>query len=193
MEWHRNPPWMARQSVKSAHQARASSQSVKPEHQARASSQRIKPEQQTKPTNKTNKQKKGQLKSRPLPKQEQQKNLNRRPKRRRLTTFNNRLKINLNPTVTTTTICSCITCNWQVLTATFSSGTWLRDSLASQIASDTCCTSHRQRLIVIIRPGAVGMTNNMHRCLWVVTYYTCLLYTSPSPRDGLLSRMPSSA
>ena len=30
---------------------------------------------------------------------------------------------------------------------------------------------------VIINPGA----------------YTCLLYTSPSPRDGLLSRMPSSA
>ena len=25
------------------------------------------------------------------------------------------------------------------------------------------------------------------------TYNTCLLYTSPSPRDGLLSRMPSSA
>ena len=25
------------------------------------------------------------------------------------------------------------------------------------------------------------------------TNYTCLLYTSPSPRDGLLSRMPSSA
>ena len=25
------------------------------------------------------------------------------------------------------------------------------------------------------------------------TPYTCLLYTSPSPRDGLLSRMPSSA
>ena len=24
-------------------------------------------------------------------------------------------------------------------------------------------------------------------------YYDCLLYTSPSPRDGLLSRMPSSA
>ena len=27
----------------------------------------------------------------------------------------------------------------------------------------------------------------------VATFYTCLLYTSPSPRDGLLSRMPSSA
>ena len=25
------------------------------------------------------------------------------------------------------------------------------------------------------------------------TFYACLLYTSPSPRDGLLSRMPSSA
>ena len=24
-------------------------------------------------------------------------------------------------------------------------------------------------------------------------HYICLLYTSPSPRDGLLSRMPSSA
>ena len=24
-------------------------------------------------------------------------------------------------------------------------------------------------------------------------YFVCLLYTSPSPRDGLLSRMPSSA
>ena len=27
----------------------------------------------------------------------------------------------------------------------------------------------------------------------ITTYGTCLLYTSPSPRDGLLSRMPSSA
>ena len=26
-----------------------------------------------------------------------------------------------------------------------------------------------------------------------VSFYSCLLYTSPSPRDGLLSRMPSSA
>ena len=31
--------------------------------------------------------------------------------------------------------------------------------------------------------------------LWsfLTKYKTCLLYTSPSPRDGLLSRMPSSA
>ena len=28
---------------------------------------------------------------------------------------------------------------------------------------------------------------------WSLPIYICLLYTSPSPRDGLLSRMPSSA
>ena len=28
---------------------------------------------------------------------------------------------------------------------------------------------------------------------WFRDIFTCLLYTSPSPRDGLLSRMPSSA
>ena len=27
----------------------------------------------------------------------------------------------------------------------------------------------------------------------IALYFICLLYTSPSPRDGLLSRMPSSA
>ena len=27
----------------------------------------------------------------------------------------------------------------------------------------------------------------------IIVFVTCLLYTSPSPRDGLLSRMPSSA
>ena len=30
-------------------------------------------------------------------------------------------------------------------------------------------------------------------CEKPVMLYSCLLYTSPSPRDGLLSRMPSSA
>ena len=29
--------------------------------------------------------------------------------------------------------------------------------------------------------------------VWTADIKTCLLYTSPSPRDGLLSRMPSSA
>ena len=38
--------------------------------------------------------------------------------------------------------------------------------------------------------GVVVANGSEAKCL--VTYY-CLLYTSPSPRDGLLSRMPSSA
>ena len=32
-----------------------------------------------------------------------------------------------------------------------------------------------------------------HTATLIAHIYTCLLYTSPSPRDGLLSRMPSSA
>ena len=37
--------------------------------------------------------------------------------------------------------------------------------------------------------GQLRATRNMT----MLAQYTCLLYTSPSPRDGLLSRMPSSA
>ena len=35
--------------------------------------------------------------------------------------------------------------------------------------------------------SVIGQVQTMHSII------TCLLYTSPSPRDGLLSRMPSSA
>ena len=41
--------------------------------------------------------------------------------------------------------------------------------------------SARDDVEVTFAPGAHGISS------------TCLLYTSPSPRDGLLSRMPSSA
>ena len=34
---------------------------------------------------------------------------------------------------------------------------------------------------------------NRDEAVGVLTKNTCLLYTSPSPRDGLLARMPSSA
>ena len=40
--------------------------------------------------------------------------------------------------------------------------------------------------------GIEAWTNAMSTQL-VGEYDVCLLYTSPSPRDGLLSRMPSSA
>ena len=40
-------------------------------------------------------------------------------------------------------------------------------------------------LALVLTSTAVGLT--------LLMSYLCLLYTSPSPRDGLLSRMPSSA
>ena len=45
-------------------------------------------------------------------------------------------------------------------------------------------------LIIFVLAIYVG-----YHVVWNVTpaLHTCLLYTSPSPRDGLLSRMPSSA
>ena len=39
---------------------------------------------------------------------------------------------------------------------------------------------------VNVEPTVIGGGNGSNA-------YDCLLYTSPSPRDGLLSRMPSSA
>ena len=39
----------------------------------------------------------------------------------------------------------------------------------------------------------INHTNTLIKNFVSVNYKTCLLYTSPSPRDGLLSRMPSSA
>ena len=41
-----------------------------------------------------------------------------------------------------------------------------------------------ERIQVVVGPGIVNK---------VAKLMACLLYTSPSPRDGLLSRMPSSA
>ena len=46
--------------------------------------------------------------------------------------------------------------------------------------------------------AAKGMTRSVSCIAWTCSvptmlYMCCLLYTSPSPRDGLLSRMPSSA
>ena len=40
--------------------------------------------------------------------------------------------------------------------------------------------------------GYHGRDGNCDACAWG-KFKSCLLYTSPSPRDGLLSRMPSSA
>ena len=49
---------------------------------------------------------------------------------------------------------------------------------------------------LLIRRGnerRVVWTKDWNRTVGVNIVISCLLYTSPSPRDGLLSRMPSSA
>ena len=44
-------------------------------------------------------------------------------------------------------------------------------------------------MIMAVIKAAIIVNNFMH----ITRLWRCLLYTSPSPRDGLLSRMPSSA
>ena len=57
--------------------------------------------------------------------------------------------------------------------------------------------NNKIREYVTINPGTKGgggLTKIGNNCLFMVSsHIACLLYTSPSPRDGLLSRMPSSA
>ena len=45
--------------------------------------------------------------------------------------------------------------------------------------------------IMMVRDG--NNLSNVSKDIRSVKHRNCLLYTSPSPRDGLLSRMPSSA
>ena len=48
--------------------------------------------------------------------------------------------------------------------------------------------------VVGLRPCGVDLSADIHAALDKCdVLIDCLLYTSPSPRDGLLSRMPSSA
>ena len=52
--------------------------------------------------------------------------------------------------------------------------------------------------IAAIIVGSIMVEQAETKAGWIVLIvaggvYACLLYTSPSPRDGLLSRMPSSA
>ena len=54
-------------------------------------------------------------------------------------------------------------------------------------------TSFRRRRKVCPFSGDNGLKIDYKDPKMLQRYMSCLLYTSPSPRDGLLSRMPSSA
>ena len=45
----------------------------------------------------------------------------------------------------------------------------------------------------LLGPNGAGKSTFFKTILGLIQATSCLLYTSPSPRDGLLSRMPSSA
>ena len=45
----------------------------------------------------------------------------------------------------------------------------------------------------VIRPSLLSFDLNMNSGILTLIFNDCLLYTSPSPRDATLSRMPSSA
>ena len=52
---------------------------------------------------------------------------------------------------------------------------------------------HGYEKLANIENFADAFVRPLHLPFPILLSYVCLLYTSPSPRDGLLSRMPSSA
>ena len=61
---------------------------------------------------------------------------------------------------------------------------------------NTFCDNYAAGLLtdlIVNMLKSLGCENVMRSRLDMTMYTPCLLYTSPSPRDGLLSRMPSSA
>ena len=56
------------------------------------------------------------------------------------------------------------------------------------IPISNCINSDINKMYVMTQFNSASLNRHLSQ-----TYNLCLLYTSPSPRDGLLSRMPSSA
>ena len=65
----------------------------------------------------------------------------------------------------------------------------LGDALTEDV-KDISMVSQEERAAYM---GGIVETFSENFAIYIVETDTCLLYTSPSPRDGLLSRMPSSA
>ena len=65
------------------------------------------------------------------------------------------------------------------------------ERLAGELEVSKVCV--RRHLSLLESDGLVAFEEERHDRGRPRFIYRCLLYTSPSPRDGLLSRMPSSA
>ena len=63
------------------------------------------------------------------------------------------------------------------------------------IISSCSVNVNKGEIVSILGPNGAGKSTAMKAMLGLLNLKSgsCLLYTSPSPRDGLLSRMPSSA
>ena len=65
------------------------------------------------------------------------------------------------------------------------SGAFRANQAVAERAMDSNDLERERGITIFAKPTSVEWKGHRHQ--------TCLLYTSPSPRDGLLSRMPSSA
>ena len=72
--------------------------------------------------------------------------------------------------------------------------TWNEKQLLSRCLENLCANfDFDEDEIVVIDNGSIDDTSEMVSERFPSVRYYCLLYTSPSPRDATLSRMPSSA
>ena len=63
----------------------------------------------------------------------------------------------------------------------------------TQVIHDLSIDVKDGELIVIVGPSGCGKSTLLRMVAGLEDANDCLLYTSPSPRDGTKSRMPSSA
>ena len=72
----------------------------------------------------------------------------------------------------------------------------VNDSIEKEVSAMMIATifvHNEEEYIALKNSGRTDLISNEELVIKLHKYYTCLLYTSPSPRDATLSRMPSSA
>ena len=74
-------------------------------------------------------------------------------------------------------------------------GTWHKNNQSPRLSVSATVVAKRENVSHHSHPngGDPSGAHGYHTTSSTSYYVTCLLYTSPSPRDGATSRMPSSA